>query len=257
MSIFVRDKQNYVTLDSNNHALNKLVDLIKLQPFSIVLLYGPPGVGKTFLINRCYATLSTEENLYLQNVPFDDSRLFLEDIFLTFTKSKPAKTSSLASMLKELEAKLDKKVTILLDEVQMYKDEQLEFVRLLSDSPMIQIVLSLHKIDKEDLLAKEYFSSRVWEVIDLKNLSKKELRVYIQKQLQSALANDASSYFDEKSCKHIHRVSKGNLRTLNKLLYKIFEMYHYFDTNEPSKISARRVETKHIEMAALDLGILK
>jgi len=256
-SVFARENRGYIVLDSNNIAINRLIDLIKLQPFSIVLLYGSPGVGKTFLLNRCYDMLQKDENLYLQKVPFEDSKLFFEEIFYIFTKTKPTKTNSLASTLLELESKLDKKITLLLDEVQMYKDEQLEFVRLLSDSPKIQIVLSLHKIDKEDLLAKEYFSSRIWETVELKNLSKKELRVYIAKQLQAMELGELNIYFEDKSCATIHKVTKGNLRTLNKLLFKIFEMYHYFDANEPSKISRGRIEPKHIEMAALDLGILK
>mgnify|MGYP005859573245 CR=1 FL=1 len=256
-SIFDRENHNYIVLDSNHRALEKIVNLIKSQPFSILLLYGSPGVGKTCLIKRCYELLKDSENIHLQQVPFYNAKDFLKEIFVMFLDSKPTNTSSITSILTELNEKLDKKITLFLDEAQMYKDEDLELIRLLSDCKKIQVVLSLHKIEKEDVMIKEYFTSRIWETIELSSLSKDELKSYISKQLFLASLSQLNVYFDDKNCNIIHSLTKGNLRTLNKFLFKIFDMYHYYDTNEPSKISSGKILNKHIEMIALDMGIIK
>ncbi|DAB33340.1 MAG TPA: AAA family ATPase, partial [Sulfurospirillum sp. UBA12182] len=46
-----------------------------------------------------------------------------------------------------------------------------------------------------------------------------------------------------------------NLRTINKLLYKVFEILEYYEKYKPSSVRGS-LKIKYIEMAAIDLGII-
>lgn len=54
----------------------------------------------------------------------------------------------------------------------------------------------------------------------------------------------------------IHKLTKGNYRECNKMLFTIFDICEYYDLNEPAKISYDRVSRKIVEMAGLKLGYL-
>jgi len=49
----------------------------------------------------------------------------------------------------------------------------------------------------------------------------------------------------------LNSLSEGNLRMLNKLMFNIFELYEYFDANQPTIIGGNTMVTKIIEMAAI------
>ncbi len=61
-------------------------------------------------------------------------------------------------------------VVFLLDECQLYSEALMEKIRLLSDTRAIKFVITLHKTDNEDIIAKEHFKTRIWELWELKIL---------------------------------------------------------------------------------------
>ena len=58
---------------------------------------------------------------------------------------------------------------VLLDEAQLYSSSLMEKIRLLSDSRKIKFVITLHKTEEEDIIAKEHFQTRIWESIERNN----------------------------------------------------------------------------------------
>jgi hypothetical protein len=132
----------------------------------------------------------------------------------------------------------------------------MEKIRLLSDTRSVKFVFSLHKTEDEELIAKEHFQSRIWEVIELKNATLKDQVAYVHKKLLKKNLFEVANSIKEKEMKLIHSFTKGNFRECNKLFYTIFEICEYYDTHEPTKVHYDRLSKKIIEMAALKLGYI-
>ncbi|NPA66169.1 MAG: AAA family ATPase, partial [Epsilonproteobacteria bacterium] len=146
---------------------------------------------------------------------------------------------------------------VLLDEAQLYSDALMEKIRLLSDTRKIKFVIALHKTEKEDLIAKEHFQTRIWESIELENSSKAELKIYIQKKLMKANCFDTASMFNSKIVNKIHKLTKGNYRDTNKLLYTLFALYETYEKNHQlHKVTVNQISPKLIEMAAIHTGLI-
>ena len=64
------------------------------------------------------------------------------------------------------------------------------------------------------------------------------------------------SLFKDKHYKLILELTNGNLRTINKLMFKLFEILEYYDTNKPSIIKSNALHVKYLEMAGLSLGMI-
>ena len=132
----------------------------------------------------------------------------------------------------------------------------MEKIRLISDSRKVKFIFALHKTEKEDLIAKEHFQTRIWESQELQNSTPSELTTYIQKRLLRANFFDVANMFNEKSVKHIHQFTDGNYRDTNKLLYALFEICSWYEDNEVKKVQFESIPTKIIEMAAIYTGFL-
>ncbi len=247
----------FISLDQNIYAQNRLFEAIKNQPFSILLLYGVPGVGKSFLLENTYNKLKDECRIYHQKVPFDNFKNFLIQLNQNFHGYRPDVRTSAQELINEFVDKIgEEKISILIDEAQMYKDDNLEYLRVLSDSNKIKLVLAMHKIAKEDAVAKEYFSSRIWEIIELRNLSRDEVMLFVEKKLRAHSLDEAFSKVSPKVVNRIFSISGGNLRKISKLLYKIFEIASYYDDNKPTMLKNGSITTKIVEMAAIDTGLI-
>jgi hypothetical protein len=138
----------------------------------------------------------------------------------------------------------------------MYSVELMEKIRLLSDSRAVKFIVSLHKTEDEDLIAKEHFQSRIWEVIELKNATLEDQTAYIHKKLLKKNLFELANSIKEKNMKLIHKFTKGNFRECNKMMFTIFEICEYYDKNEPSKVNYNQIPKRIVEMAALKLGYL-
>ena len=114
----------------------------------------------------------------------------------------------------------------------------------------------LEKTEKEDLIAKEHFQTRIWETIELENASSTELKTYIQKKLMKANCFDTANMFQSRSVNLIHKLTNGNYRDTNKLLFTLFDIYLYYAENDRSKINTNQVSNKIIEMSAIHTGLI-
>ena len=64
------------------------------------------------------------------------------------------------------------------------------------------------------------------------------------------------SLFKDSHYKILMKTTKGNLRTINKLMYKLFEILEYYDKNKPSTLRRESLKPKYLEMAAINLGMI-
>lgn len=252
------DVDDYIDLNTSLSAFKQLQHSIE-KPLKMILLFGRPGTGKSILLNRIAVKLKKEKEIHYFETPSTNEKEFFHKLFKALTKQDlPSNTdinfSSLVNYCKELRG--EREIIILLDEAQMYGADLMEKIRLLSDTRVVKFIVSLHKTEDEDLIAKEHFQSRIWEMIELKNATLEDLITYVHKKLLKKNLFEVANSIREKEMKLIHAFTKGNFRECNKLFYTIFEICEYYDTHEPSKIHYDRVSKKIIEMAALKLGYI-
>ena len=144
----------------------------------------------------------------------------------------------------------------MIDEAQLYPTDLIEKIRLMADSRLFKFLFTVHKTEKEDVLAKDYFQTRIWETIEIDNASLNEIKTYIEKKLLFHNRFEYLNLFRETHYKVIAQLTSGNLRTINKLLYKLFEILEYYDEHKPSVVKANSLHVKYLEMAGISLGML-
>jgi len=252
------DTEDYVEIPSAVYAYKQLEASIN-KPLKMILLFGRPGTGKSILLNRISTKLKHQKEIYYFDTPSIGEKEFFHKLFKVLTKKDlPRNTevnfSALVDFCKNLRGK--REIIILLDEAQMYGPQMMEKIRLLSDSRAVKFIISLHKTEDEDLIAKEHFQSRIWEIIELKNANLEEQSTYVHKKLLKKNFFEIANSIQNKEMKLIHKFTQGNYRECNKLLFTIFELCEYYDKNEPKKINYARISSKIIEMSALKLGYI-
>jgi len=252
------DIDDYIELSSSVSAYKQLEHSMD-KPLKMILLFGRPGTGKSILLNRLAEKLKHQKEIHYFDTPATNDKEFFHKLFKVLTKQDlPHNTevnfSALVNFCKNLRGK--REILILLDEAQMYNTGMMEKIRLISDSRAVKFVVSLHKTDDEDLIAKEHFQSRIWEVIELKNATQSDQTAYVHKKLLKKNLFEIANSIKEKDMKLIHAYTKGNFRECNKIMFTIFEICEYYDQNEPSKVNYEHIPQRIIEMAALKLGYI-
>ena len=247
---------DYVQLDRVSTIYQSLKSSVK-KPLKMILLYGKPGTGKSMFLSKLYQDLSKTQKIYYYMTPILDESEFYKSIAQDLYDINADEELNFTQMIKILKDKSSKGIPLLLlDEAQLYSDTLMEKIRLLSDTRKIKFVIALHKTQKEDLIAKEHFQTRIWESIELNNASVIELKIYIQKKLMKANCFDSANMFTGSSIKLIHKLTDGNYRDTNKLLNTVFEIYSYYSNNNRQKIDINKISNKIIEMSAIHTGLI-
>ncbi len=249
--------KDYIELDRISAIYQSLRESIT-KPLKMVLLYGKPGTGKSMFLSKLYNDLSTSTPVYMYKTPIIDEIEFFKILAQDMFDMKYDDQLNFTQFMKVLNSSNMKDTPIiLLDEAQLYPDILMEKIRLLSDTRKVKFVITLHKTEKEDLIAKEHFKTRIWESIELENASSFELKMYIQKKLMKANCFDTANMFDEKSVNLIHKLTHGNYRESNKLIYTLFDIYEsYLIKNSSHKFNHNKISKKLIEMAGIHIGLL-
>ncbi len=249
---------DYINLDKSSVAYEKLTQAID-KPLKLILFFGRPGTGKTFLLQKIYNDFKKKKNIVFFPRPYFNELEFLKALYNAVFQEDSPKFSGYDQFLSTVIKKMDKKyeaVTVLIDESQLYPNELIEKIRLMADSRKFKFLFTVHKTDEEDVLAKDYFQTRIWETIELKNSSYNEIKTYIEKKLIFHNKFEYISLFKEKHFKIVMKLTNGNLRTVNKLLFKLFEILEHYDLTSPSKVNPRSLNIKFLIMAGISQGMI-
>jgi len=204
----------------------------------IVLVFGEAGNGKSFLLKKTYHNLLEKNHdfkLYFISNPFEESEA-IDELFL-------------------LESKEHRVVFI--DEAQTLGEEKIERLRMLADNQAYTIILATHEKEAKKIFAKKHFQTRINYFINLTPLKLDKLELFISSKLIQNNAHNIASLFTKSNYKLIYKFTNGNLRQINRLMYKTFDIIDYFQKKYPSKVSKTKIDNKYIEMAHMDLkGLL-
>jgi len=198
----------------------------------IILVFGESGNGKTFLTKKVYEVLEKKGEFDL---------IFFSNSF-------------------ELQKKFDtlfefneKHKVVFIDEAQTLSLDRIEKLRMLADTNRCTIVLITHEAEAKMIFAKKHFQTRINYFINLQPLKLDRIELFITSKLLQNDFYDVTSIFTKSNYRLIYKLTKGNLREINRLMYKTFDVLEYFTNNYPHKVSSSKLDNKFIEIAYMDL----
>lgn len=244
-NIFSDNRLDFIDIPTVKLNYQKLLQSLVDKNIPITLIYGVSGSGKTTLAHIAYSSVKDSSDTMLLHSRFLNKEVFIEQIYKFLNEDKPFKLSEAIEKLFTIE----QRINIILDEANLYTPDELEFIRELSNTKCLRFVIITYD---NNILKKSYFKSRIWNIIEVVNLTLKDLIIYIEKKLIDADLYYISKLFSSSNYRLIYKLSKGSFRDTNKLLYKTFEICAYY--SEKKDITS--INNRYIEMAGLDLGFI-
>lgn len=255
--IIFRDDINpiyYFDSRSAEIAKNKIKEAIDDRNAPLIFLIGDPGVGKSYILKLLNNKIKEGQLTVFIDHPFFDKRDLLK--LLYEAKGMEFNRDINFNTLKDELVKEYQNIThtIFIDEAQLLNEEQFELIRILSDTKVLQFVLSMHKEEGSAILEKKHFKSRTKVVVNYGNLDSSEVYRYIQSSLISNLHSEIALMFSKKDAKRITKYADGNFRTIKKFLYVLMRLLNYAKVNGIKKY--QKLHPDLILMTALDLGLI-
>jgi type II secretory pathway predicted ATPase ExeA len=255
--VLFRDDINptyYFDSSSAEIAKNKIKEAIEERNAPLIFLIGDPGVGKSYILKLLDQKMKGTQLTVFIDHPFFDKRDLLK--LLYEAKGMEFNRDVSFNTLKDELVKEYKNTThtIFIDEAQLLNEEQFELIRILSDTKVLQFVLSMHKEEGSVILEKKHFKSRTKIVINYGKLDFSEVYRYIQSSLISSSYSEIALMFSKKDAKKIAKYTDGNFRTIKKFLYVLMKLLNYAKVNGIKKY--QKLHPDLLMMTALDLGLI-
>lgn len=245
----------YFDSSSAEIAKNRIKEAIDERNAPLIFLVGDPGVGKSYILKLLNEEIKNKQLTIFIDHPFFDKRDLLKLLYeakgMEFDRSTSFNTLK-DELLKEYR---DTTHTIFIDEAQLLNDEQFELIRILSDTKVLQFVLSMHKEEGSVILEKKHFKSRTKVIVSYGSLDASEIYRYIQSSLISNAHSEIASMFSKRDAKKIAKYTAGNFRTVKKFLYVLMKLLHYAKQNGIKKY--QKLHPDLLTMTALDLEMIR
>ncbi len=196
----------------------------------IVVLYGEAGSGKTFLMKKVFEDISKKNNsqsIYFIANPLEEEES-LDELFL----------------LQSSEHRV-----VFIDEAQTLSEDKIEKLRMFADNYNYTICLATHEKEAKKMWAKKHFQTRIGYFFHLKPVNKEKIELFIASKLVNNDFHIINSLFSSSNYRLIYSLTKGNLREVNRLMYRLFDVLDYFQKTNPKKISNKKIQNKYIEIA--------
>ena len=251
----------YIELDSNALAFDRVAKVLG-RNLKMTLIYGSPGTGKSMFLSRLHNMLleQAKYSILISSPILEEHQLFQTISFEIFKESSlnmiPDSFNNLIEVIKSEDEYISRiRPILLLDEAQLYSNNTLEKIRILADTQKIRVIFVVHQLKEENIFTQEHFKSRIWEKIELRNASINELKIYIQKKLMNVSMLQLANQFTKRVVRNIYKITKGNYRVTNNLLYSYFNNYPQLYKPQFQK-DKLKVRSKEIEITAIQIRFL-
>ncbi len=233
---------------------SKIKEAIDEKNASLIFLIGDPGVGKSYILKILNDKIKNRQLTILINHPFFDKRDLIKLLYEAKGMEFDREISFNALKDKLVKEYKDTIHTIFIDEAQLLNEEQFELIRILSDTKVLQFVLSMHKEEGSIILNKKHFKSRTKVIVNYGKLDTNEVYRYIQSSLMANSYSEIATMFSKSDAKKITKYCDGNFRTIKKFLFILMKLLNYAKLNGLKKY--QKLHKDLITMTALDLGLI-
>ena len=249
------DMRGYFDSFTFEAAKKELLKTLNSHEVPMTFILGDPGAGKSFLLNFIQERADSVKIAKFFPNPHFNERELLEVLLESTGIVVEHNSQTIDTLLSNLKQHFtDLEYTVFIDEAQLLTEQQLEFLRVLSDMKMFQLVLAMHKKEGQYVLDKPHFKSRTTKTIMIEGLAPEEIGRYIHNRLLSENLSEVVAAFGKKETSFVYKYSNANFRTTKKLLKTICEIVEIAQRGDLKQYAT--VNDVTLTMAAIDIGLI-